>query len=133
MTAPAAVDSGHSELALSFGDEQTRPRILSWSAFALTVLLAFFGLIFSRISLDHTAFELERLEEKIVHEESRHWDLRLELARQQTPRRIADVAADMGLVLPGEVVSLDVELGQGRELDPEYRWAQLKTLLSAQP
>jgi cell division protein FtsL len=104
-----------------------------WSIFTIAVLLAFFGMIYSRISLDRSAFVLDELENQIAEEEARHWDLRLEVARLQAPDRITGLAADMGLVYPAERFDLEVPGVDVEGLDPEYRWAQLRSVLSAQP
>jgi cell division protein FtsL len=104
-----------------------------WIIFALAVIVAFFGLIYSRISLDQSAFVLEDLEQQIAAEEARHWDLRVEVARLQSPERITRVASEMGMIYPAELAALEVEGVDASELDPEYRWAQLKALLTAQP
>ena len=115
------------------GGGKVRPRLQPWIAFAVAVVVAFFGLIYSRISLDQSAFVLEDLERQIAAEEARHWDLRVEVARLQSPERITREAQDMGMIYPVELASLEVEGVDGAELDPEYRWAQLKALLTAQP
>jgi cell division protein FtsL len=104
-----------------------------WFIFTLAVLIAFFGMIYSRISLDRDAFVLDELEEKIQVEEARHWDLRLEVARLQAPTRITQMASEMGLVYPTERSDLVVPGVDVEGLDPEYRWAQLRSVLSAQP
>jgi len=122
-----------SRLHLKHGGGNLRPRLQPWLVFALTVIVAFFGLIYSRISLDQSAFILEDLEQQISAEEARHWDLRVEVARLQSPERITSVAQDMGMIYPVELASLEVEGVDAAELDPEYRWAQLKALLTAQP
>jgi cell division protein FtsL len=101
--------------------------------FVVVVVVAFFGLIVSRISLDRSAFVLDDLDEQIAVAEAEYWDLRLEVARLQDPERIAAAARDMGLVFPEERHALDVPPTEASDLDPEARWAQLKALLSAQP
>jgi len=83
-----------------------RPRMRAWVLFSVAVVVAFFGLIFSRISLDRSAFVLEDLEQQISQEESRQGALRVEVARLQSPDRISRLAEDMGLVYPSSLVSL---------------------------
>ncbi|MFQ5554858.1 MAG: hypothetical protein ACE5GC_05745, partial [Acidimicrobiia bacterium] len=133
VTARAAALRGHRRLAIIEGREEERPRLQPWLLLVLCVVVAFFGLIVSRISLDRSAFHLEELEQRIVMEEAHHWDLRLEAARLQDPERIAALAAEMGLVYPDERMEVDAPPVDADGVDPEYRWAQLKTLLSAQP
>lgn len=108
-------------------------RLRPWLVFAGFVVIAFFGLIFSRVSLDRSGFELDDLDQEIAIEEARHWDLRVEVARLQDPGRITAIAAEAGLVYPQERIEIEVPGIEGEGLDPEYRWAQLKAVLTAQP
>lgn len=110
-----------------------RTKISHWVIFALAVTVAFFGLIYSRISLDHSAFEIQELEEQIAIQEELHWQLRYELAQIQDPALLEEQIADLGMVYPEERVALSVPIVGVDELDPDYRWAQLKAILSAQP
>lgn len=109
------------------------PRLRPWLVFILFVVVAFFGLIVSRISLDQSAFVLDELEDRIAEAEALHWDLRLEVARLQDPERISTAARNMGLVFPQERHALDAPAVEEDGLEPEQRWAQLKALLSAHP
>lgn len=110
-----------------------RPKISHWVAFALAVTVAFFGLIYSRISLDRSAFEIQKLETEIEAQEDMYWQLRYELATIQDPALLEGQLDDLGLVYPEERVALSVPAAGPDELDPDYRWAQLKAVLSAQP
>lgn len=110
-----------------------RSRLRPWFLFIIIVVGAFFGLTYSRISLDRSAFSLDTLEQRIAEEEARHFDLRVEVAELQNPERIANVAAEMGMVFPDSRVELAVDRVADDELDLEFRWAQLRALLSAQP
>ncbi len=133
MTAQPLPRPGDRGLELIEGRAETRPRLRPWLLFAMGVVIAFFGLIVSRISLDRSAFVLDDLDEKIAAAESQHWDLRLEVARLQSPDRIAAAAAEMGLVFPESRTVLAAPPVLDEALEPGYRWAQLKALLSAQP
>lgn len=133
MTAQPLPRVGERGLEVIEGHADARPRLRPWLLFALGVIVAFFGLIVSRISLDRSAFVLDDLDEKIAAAEAQHWDLRLEVARLQSPDRIAAAAAEMGLVFPASRTVLEIPPIVDEALDPEYRWAQLKALLSAQP
>lgn len=108
-------------------------RLRPWVIFAAVVIFAFFGLIFSRVSLDRSGFELDDLEQQIAIEQARHWDLRAEVARLQHPSRITEFALTNGLVMPGERIAIEVPGVSGEGIDDEYRWAQLKAVLTAQP
>ncbi len=108
-------------------------KISHWVIFALAVTVAFFGLIYSRISLDRSAFEIQELEEQIAIQEEMHWQLRYELAQIQDPALLEDQIADLGMVYPEEIAAISVPIVGVDDLDPDYRWAQLKAILSAQP
>ena len=112
-----------------------RPRykISHWVLFGLAVIIAFFGLIYSRISLDRSAFEIQELEAQIAIQEDQHWQLRYELAQIQDPARLEREIAQLGLEYPAVRVALTVPAVDVEQLDPNYRWAQLKAILSAQP
>jgi cell division protein FtsL len=110
-----------------------RPRLRPWIVFTLAVIVAFFGLTYSRISLDRTAFELEDLDKQIAQEERRLLDLRVDLARLQDPARIDALAAEMGLVYPAARVTLEAPEITAAEIAPDLRWAHIEALLSAQP
>jgi cell division protein FtsL len=90
-------------------------------------------MIYSRISLDRSAFELQTLEDSIAAEESRHWDLRVDVARLQDPDRITRIAAGMGLVYPDRRVTLEVPGIEPEAADADYRWTELRALLSERP
>jgi len=110
-----------------------RTRISHWVVFALAVTIAFFGLIYSRISLDQSAFEIQELEEQIAVQQELQGQLRYELAQIQDPALLEGQIADLGMVYPEERVALSVPAVDITELDPDYRWAQLESILSAQP
>lgn len=105
----------------------------SWMLFVLIVVVAFYGLIFSRISLDRSAFELDELQEQIAAEEARHFELRVEVAELMDPDRIATAATHLGMVYPTERNELTADVVPQPDVQQELRWAQLRTLLSAQP
>ena len=89
------------------------PRIVPLIFFTILVMAVFFAMIFLRIALDRSAFQLESFERQIASEESRQLDLRLELAQLQDPLRIATEATRMGLTYPEDRVAIVVDgLGQ---------------------
>ena len=110
-----------------------RPRVRSWIVFALAVIVAFFGLIFSRTSLDRSAFVLESLERQIATEQARVGELRVEVARLQAPERIAMLAEEMGLVFPSSLIALEAPALERADLSPEYFWAQVRSAPTAHP
>jgi cell division protein FtsL len=120
------------ELHLPAVAVESRPRVRSWIIFLLAVVVAFFGLIYSRISLDRSAFVLEELEREIAEQEAHLGDLRLEIARLQAPDRVSALAEEMGLVYPAQRISLEKPALDEPDLSFEYRWAQLRSQPVAQ-
>lgn len=108
------------------------PGMRTWFLFTVVVVVAFFALIYSRIALDGSAFELRELQNQIEIEQSQYWTLRAQVAELQAPDRILAEAGRMGLVYPQEVIPLEVFLppheGPVVDLDTD-----LKMLLGAQP
>ena len=84
------------------------PRIVPLLFFTVLVVAIFFAMIYLRIAMDRSAFELDAVNGQIVLEQSRTLDLRLELAQLQDPQRIATQASQIGLVYPEEQISLVV-------------------------
>ncbi len=110
-----------------------KPKLRPWIVFTLTVVVAFFGMIYSRISLDRTAFELDELEGRIAEEEARFLELEVEVATLLDPARIDRAAAELGLQYPAELVSMHVPAIEAEGLDPGVWPARVSSLLSAQP
>lgn len=133
MTSQAVPRGRRSDRTVAKRTPRHRPRVRPLMVFTLAVIAAFFAMTYSRISLDRTAFELQRLEAEIADQEALHFDLRVEIARLQDPTRITSMAEEMGLVYPDERVPLEVTGIAGAEGDAEYRWADLRALLSDQP
>jgi cell division protein FtsL len=108
------------------------PRIIPLIFFTALVMAVFFAMIFLRIALDRTAFELESFERQIETEQSRQLDLRLELAQLQDPLRIATEAKRMGLTYPEDRVAIVVDgLGQVQAAAPGS--APLQALTNSLP
>ncbi len=85
------------------------PRIVPLAFFVLVVLAVFFLMIYLRIALDRTAFELDAIETQITKAETRQLDLRLELAKLQDPLRIDQEAREMGLTYPDQRLAVMVD------------------------
>ncbi len=88
--------------------EAAGPRIVPLAFYTVLVVALFFAMIYLRIALDRTAFELDELERAIELEESRTLDLRLEIAQLQDPIRIATEAERIGLAHPSQRLALIV-------------------------
>ena len=112
---------------------KSRPVVRPLVIFILAVTIAFFAVIYSRISLDRTAFDLQLLDREIAAEEERHWDLRAEHARLQTPERITERAAELGLVYPDDRQTIEVTGVESAVGGPEDRWMDLRALFVEQP
>lgn len=82
------------------------PRLVPLLFYTALVVALFFAMIYLRIALDRSAFELDELNSSIELAESRTLDLRLELAQLQDPIRIASEAERIGLAHPDERLAL---------------------------
>ncbi|MDQ3781885.1 MAG: hypothetical protein M3349_02985 [Actinomycetota bacterium] len=124
--------------SIATAPSQVAPRVIAgrrrpWLVFAFIILIAFFGLIGSRISLDQSAFTVDRLQAEIAAEEARQATLELEVAQLRSPQRIAAAAAAMGMTYPSRQVPLAVDLAD-HEADADIdRWTELRALLGTQP
>lgn len=107
---PAPKIEEASGLRLLKGRRLKRPVIAPWMVMALIAIMAFLGLGFVRTSLDRSAFDLAELDRAITEQTSLNRDLRVQLARLESPARIAPLAEDLGLVLPGETIQILVDL-----------------------
>lgn len=95
------------------GSRLRKLALAPWMIMVTIGVVAFLGLVFARTSLDRSAFELDRLNRAISEQEALNEQLRLEIARMENPARIAPLAEEMGLVIPGETRQLLVDLDRG--------------------
>lgn len=110
-----------------------RHRASQLTVFFVLVLVAFFGLIYSRLSLDASAFELDELQEQIAIEQESQSLLLLEVARLQDPDRVAAEAARLGLVYPQSRTDFVVSPIDTTRNDVDALWAQTTSRVRAQP
>ncbi len=108
------------------------PRMVPLVLFTVLVIAVFFAMIYLRIALDRSAFELDTLNDQITIEESRQLDLRLEIAQLQNPERIATQAEQIGLVYPDERITF-VVAGLNPRADAVDDEAPLAALSSERP
>lgn len=104
------------------GRKAKRPPMAPWLVLSLITVAAFLALVGTRTALDRTALELAALNSAIAEEATLNQQLRIEIAELENPARIAPLAEDMGLVIPGERRQLLVE-GLERDdgfTDPDY-------------
>jgi len=112
---------------------RSRPVVRPLVIFILAVIVAFFAVIYSRISLDRTAFEVQRLDRAIEAEQEHYWDLRVAYARLQAPDRITERAAEIGLVYPEDRRTVEISGVTNTVGGPEDRWTEMRALFSEQP
>jgi hypothetical protein len=130
---PTVVPAPRREFHVVVGHRSRRRPVGHWVLLAVSGSALFLLLVLSRIALDGSAFDLQELESAISGEETRYWELRMQVSELRDPARIAGIAAEMGMVYPEQVRAVSVP-GLGTEdSGVEERWATLKTLLSAQP
>ncbi len=132
MTAGALPRSGGRQVGVRT-HARKRPVVRPFVIFTMAVILVFFAVIYSRISLDRTAFELQSLDREIVAEQERHWDLRVEYARLQAPDLITQRAAALGLVYPDDRYTIEISGMVDANGGPEDRWMALRALFVEQP
>ncbi len=92
------------------GRRLRKPSIAPWMIMVLIAVVAFLGLGFARTSLDRSAFELAELNKAIDEQSALNEQLRLQVARLENPARLAPLADDLGLVIPGDTNQLLVDL-----------------------
>ena len=108
-----------------------RPRLLSWTVFSLLAVIAFLGMVLVRTSLDNTAIELSRIERSLADASALNQRLRLEIARLESPARVAPLAQDLGMVYPQQSEQLIVE-GVVSETMSDPRWAEMNRFAASQ-
>jgi cell division protein FtsL len=108
MTAQAIPHAGTRGRTATAAQAGHGPRIVPLAFFVLLVIGVFFLMIFLRVALDRSAFELDTIERQIASQESLQLDLRLELAQLQDPLRIANEATRLELIYPDQRVAVVV-------------------------
>jgi cell division protein FtsB len=92
------------------GRRRRRPVLAPWMIVVLVAVVGFLGLGFARTSLDKSAFELADLEAAIAQQTALNQQLRLDIARLESPARIAPLAEELGLVVPVDTFPILVDL-----------------------
>jgi cell division protein FtsL len=111
VTARPVHESGKENgLRVLRGRRLRRPSVAPWMIMVLIAVVAFLGLGFARTSLDSSAFELAELNKAIDEQQALNEQLRLEVARLENPARIAPLADELGMVIPGDTNQLLVDL-----------------------
>lgn len=112
-------------LKLVQGRRSRRPVVSPFVVFVLIVLVALFGIVFARTALDGGAFELAELNRQIVAARTENTQLRLEVARLESPTRVAPLAEQMGMVFPTERDTVVVERIADPDQPADPRWASI--------
>ncbi|MDX1447903.1 MAG: cell division protein FtsL [Acidimicrobiia bacterium] len=116
---------GAAALKVVQGRRSRRPVVSPFVAFVLIVLVALFGIVFARTALDQGAFDLAELDRSIVAARSQNTQLRLEVARLESPTRVAPLAEQMGMVFPTERDTVVVERITDPDRPADPRWASI--------
>jgi cell division protein FtsL len=88
-------------------------------------------MVLVRTSLDNTAIELSHVEASLANAQSLNQRLRLEIARLESPARIAPLARDLGMVYPQQSQQLVVE-GVVSQTMSDPRWADMNRFAASQ-
>jgi cell division protein FtsL len=112
-------------LRVVHGRRHRRPVVTPFLAFVLIVLVALFGIVFARTALDQGAFDLAELNREIVAARSDNTQLRLEVARLESPTRVAPLAEGMGMVFPSARDTVVVERIADPSQPADRRWASI--------
>ena len=117
---------GMARLRVIAGKQRAQhPHVAPWMAFTLVVVVALFGIVTTQTSLDEGAFELAELNRAIANAQTENQHLRLEVARLESPARIAPIAAEMGLVYPDTRRTVMVDGVIDQVVEGDQRWASI--------
>lgn len=104
--------------------------VAPWLIFSVVAVVAFLGMILTRTSLDRTAIDLSSVESQLAEATGLNQRLRLEIARLESPARVAPAAQDLGMVYPQTSNRLVVE-GVIPETVADPRWAEMNRFAAA--
>ncbi len=129
--AQRSASRGVARLRVIAGKRRNRhPHVAPWMAFTLVVVVALFGVVMTQTSLDAGAFELADLHRSIANAETENQHLRLEVARLESPARIAPLAAEMGLVYPDTRRTVMIDGVVDQVVQGDQRWASIAEFAS---
>jgi cell division protein FtsL len=135
------------------GRNRLKIRLTPRAGVTLTILLfvALFGVAVSHALLIESQSRLDRLDSQVAEEQSRYERLRLDVAELESPDRVLAAAAELGMVVPDEVVWLtpdEAAAGQAGggggsddgeaadtagESDTDTSWTEVKPYLGSTP
>lgn len=117
-------------LRIVTGQRKKRQPIAPWLIFSVVAVVAFLGMVLTRTSLDRIAIELSTVEGQLAEAKGLNQRLRLEIARLESPARVAPAAQELGMVYPQSSNRLVVE-GVIPETVADPRWAELNRFAAA--
>jgi cell division protein FtsL len=106
------------------GRRQRHQTLAPWLIFSFVAVVAFMGMVFTRTSLDRSAIEFSNIERQLAEARSLNQRLRLEIARLESPARVAPAAQQLGMVYPESSSRLVVE-GVIPATMSDPRWSDL--------
>jgi cell division protein FtsL len=113
---------------------------LTFVALATSVVaICVFGVVLIQVMLAQTSFELQKVHEQLVKEETKYRQMRFSVANAEAPAKIHEAAGRLGLVVPAEeryVFGPDSSAPKGdgaAEAEAPNDKAGLKAVLSKQP
>ena len=109
---------------------QQRHHVAPWLAFTIVVVVALIGVVMAQTSLDRGAFELGSLDRAIAEAKTENQHLRLDIARLESPVRVAPLAEGMGLVYPEERQPMLVQGVTDPTVQTDQRWSSITEFAS---
>ncbi len=79
---------------------KTGPGVPFLATTFLVVAIGIFGLVLLHIYAAQSSFHLRELQEQASEQEARFRDMRLEVAAAESPKKVAEAASSLGLVVP---------------------------------
>lgn len=107
-----------------------RPHVAPWLAFTVVVVVALMGVVAAQTSLDRGAFELGKLDRAIAEAKTENQHLRLEVARLESPTRVAPMAESLGLVYPESRQPVLVQGVVEQVVEVDQRWSSITEFAS---
>jgi cell division protein FtsL len=114
---------------------------LTFVALATSIVaICVFGVVLLQVMLAQTSFELQKVHEQLVTQETKYRRMRFEVANAEAPAKIHEAAASLGLVVPAEQRYVfgpesppTSKTDSAKQADPPNDKAGLKAVLSKQP
>ncbi len=95
---------------------KTASQLLKWTACWALVAGFVFGLVLLNVFVAQGSFQLAELRKQVADEERQYRQMRYEVAKSESPEKVAEMAGRLGLVVPAEQEYI---LGRPRTLVPE--------------